>query len=128
MSDYKGGGSVKIFRNILLWAAFIGGVLACWYQTLYTLIAAPNNEGSIIVFMYEENAFYWYRDFFGWIIISMLLVAVYSMVVMKIVKIPQEKICAHRYFKAVRVLRAEFIYLIFPLYSIIAMLAAHSFP
>lgn len=128
MSDYKGGGSVKIFRNILLWAAFIGGVLACWYQTLYTLIAAPNNEGSIIVFMYEENSFYWYRDFFGWLIISMLLVAVYSMVVMKIVKIPQEKICAHRYFKAVRVLRAELIYLIFPLYSIIAMLAAHSFP
>lgn len=112
----------------MLWAAFIGGVLACWCQTLYTLVAAPNNDSAIIIFMYEENSFYWYRDFFGWIIISMLLVAVYSMVVMKIVKIPQEKISTHRYFKAVRVLRAQLIYLILPLYSIITMLATHSFP
>lgn len=105
-------------RNILLWVIYICGVLACWYQSTFMLVANPNNEGPIIIGLYEKNHFYWYRDFFGFIILAMVLICVFSLAIMKLVKIPEYKM-KKRHFKALRVLRAELIYLMLPLYYII---------
>lgn len=118
----------RIFRNIVLWLIFIVGILASWYQTLYTVVACPTNEGSIFIPLYNKEPFYWYRDFFGFIVISMILVALYTLIVMKIIKIPEKKLTAHKHFKAYRILRAELIYIIVPAYFIIAFFVYHDFP
>lgn len=108
---------VKI-RNILLWIVYIVGVLACWYQSIFMIVANPNNEGSIIIGLYEKKHFYWYRDFFGFIILAMILICVFSLAVMRFVKIPEYKL-EKKHFKTLKVLRAELIYLVLPLYCII---------
>lgn len=118
----------KKLRNFLLRAVYVVGIVACWCQTLYTgVLVHPEHETDFIVWSYGRNPITWYRDYFGFIILSMILVAAYVLLVLKFIKIPEQK-NSGKSSKLNRVIRAEIIYLIVPVLLTAGLILTNDLP